>query len=369
MNSTDVSFLTQTQSVSHFYVMDFARGLAAILVMVYHVLPTFFPDWHLLRSSFLAVDLFFLMSGYVVARAYEHKILDGRMSLGKFARVRFIRLYPLYLISCLLGAFYLVVKILLGHEDASSFSAILSALPSAALILPCTTCQGMLGGMFPLSPAAWSLALEFWFNILYATRVFRLSNGILAAVCLFSFVCMAFFGFEHGHLDIGMRLETALGGVSRFWFSFSLGVLMFRKGWVAKRMPPVFFLSFPLFFLFPALPNDAVILQLIWVAVVFPLFVYLFSMCQVGPVATLVFDQFGRMSYGLYILHTPVFLISMGAVKVFWPRDWMLYPDVTLAAVMGMIFLTTALLTYLFDDPLRRRLRFRPTAKPSAASS
>ncbi|TIW52974.1 MAG: acyltransferase, partial [Mesorhizobium sp.] len=90
----------------HIYLnLDALRGVAAISVMLYHFSP-FIADGKVLPSSYLAVDLFFLLSGFVIAHAYDRKIESG-MGFGTF---RLIRLYPLYLAGTLLGAFYLLIK-------------------------------------------------------------------------------------------------------------------------------------------------------------------------------------------------------------------------------------------------------------------
>src|SRR3569832_284109 len=68
------------------------RGVAAISVMLYHFSP-FLADGKVLPSSYLAVDLFFLLSGFVIAHAYDRKIENG-MGFGTFVAIRLIRLYP-----------------------------------------------------------------------------------------------------------------------------------------------------------------------------------------------------------------------------------------------------------------------------------
>lgn len=70
------------------------RGVAALFVLVGHS-PEFFGLGHVPRF-WLAVDLFFLLSGSVLSRTYEPRFAKG-MGIRKFATARIIRLYPLYL--------------------------------------------------------------------------------------------------------------------------------------------------------------------------------------------------------------------------------------------------------------------------------
>ncbi|WP_044531373.1 acyltransferase family protein, partial [Herbaspirillum sp. B65] len=79
------------QHKDHFLTLDGFRGIAAILVVLRHTTP-YFGD-NPFFSSYLAVDLFFLLSGAVVARSYEHR-LQQDMSLRQFMWIRLLRLYP-----------------------------------------------------------------------------------------------------------------------------------------------------------------------------------------------------------------------------------------------------------------------------------
>ena len=83
------------RSGKHVYAtLDGIRGIAAALVAMRHA-GALFPGWDFPNSG-LAVDLFFVISGFVVASAYDRRLADG-LTLGAFMRIRLIRLYPLYL--------------------------------------------------------------------------------------------------------------------------------------------------------------------------------------------------------------------------------------------------------------------------------
>ena len=100
----------------HYLPLDAARGIAALAVMLYHFRKLVYPEVvmsnvpHLLQRSYLAVDLFFLMSGLVIARAYEPRLKTGAMSFSGFCVTRWIRLFPLYILGTLLGFAYALTK-------------------------------------------------------------------------------------------------------------------------------------------------------------------------------------------------------------------------------------------------------------------
>jgi peptidoglycan/LPS O-acetylase OafA/YrhL len=96
-----------------FVILDALRGVAAAAVVTVHA-PLFFhsvatpgsvpdasghaPMTGPLFEAYLAVDFFFLLSGFVLAHAYGEKLNDG-MTSCQFMRCRLIRLYPLYLLA------------------------------------------------------------------------------------------------------------------------------------------------------------------------------------------------------------------------------------------------------------------------------
>src|ERR1700692_1948753 len=88
--------------------LDGIRGLAAILVLVRHT-GNF---WHFgFYRSYLAVDLFFILSGFVIAYAYDEKLREGAISFTQFLKIRLIRLYPVFLMSLVMCAIVALISI------------------------------------------------------------------------------------------------------------------------------------------------------------------------------------------------------------------------------------------------------------------
>lgn len=96
MNST----MREASGKRVYHSLDALRGVAAIFVVFWHFGSFLAPL--AVGSAYLAVDLFFLMSGFVIANAYQDRL---SLSLGpvRFALLRLIRLYPLYLAGTLVG--------------------------------------------------------------------------------------------------------------------------------------------------------------------------------------------------------------------------------------------------------------------------
>ena len=100
--TSDSSFI---DSKKHFLILDALRGVAAIMVLIMHTFEMYCEgDYHKLfiNHGYLAVDFFFMLSGYVMAHAYDDRW--DRMTVLDFAKRRLIRLHPLILLGMTLGA-------------------------------------------------------------------------------------------------------------------------------------------------------------------------------------------------------------------------------------------------------------------------
>src|ERR1700761_7106542 len=100
------------ESKSHYEILDGLRGVAAVLVVIFHVLETYSGDrFHqVINHGYLAVDFFFLLSGFVVAYAYDDRW--GKMTQWDFYKRRLIRLQPMVIMGSVIGAilFYFQVS-------------------------------------------------------------------------------------------------------------------------------------------------------------------------------------------------------------------------------------------------------------------
>lgn len=350
-----------TTETRHYLALDGARGLAAIAVFLYHY-KAVIPVFGLISGSFLAVDLFFVMSGLVVARAYERRLSSGEMGFGRFVAVRVLRLFPLYLAACTIGLVHYLAKIAMATPDAPQLAQVLGALPMTLLMLPTPGSEEWAYGTIPFATSAWSLTFEFWFNLVYALLVPRLSTRLLGTVALAALAVLVWQMVVYQTADLGWSIETTLGGSARFWFSFSLGVVIHRLNLLVApgRVPG--WILFAVTFAFVLLPADAILLQLVWIVLVFPGFVIFAARLPVSPALAVVFDQLGRLSYGIYILHASVSILILGQIRARAPE--LLYGHELLLALVLIptVLLVSAVLTYRFDEPLRAGLAKRGRA-------
>jgi len=201
--------------------LDLLRGIAALAVVSLHfawpggAVP--FP------RAYLAVDVFFVLSGFVIAYAYQYR-LDSGMPVRRYFLARLVRLYPLYIFATLLGAAW-IAQGLLRQGSIEALGPWALALAGAALFLP-----DPLGAraLFPLNEPAWSLFFELLVNLLYGALAVRLSNRILGALILAGAALLGFAIAQMGTLNVGFDWDNAAWGSGRALFSFFVGVGVFR---------------------------------------------------------------------------------------------------------------------------------------------
>src|SRR5215469_18857626 len=91
--------------------LDGLRGISAIAVVLFHITwSNHITETHLIRESYVFVDLFFILSGFVITRAYSTRIHTLREA-GSFLALRFFRIYPLHIAVLLAFILYEMAKI------------------------------------------------------------------------------------------------------------------------------------------------------------------------------------------------------------------------------------------------------------------
>ena len=337
-----------------FETLDGLRGLAAILVVWFHqhmagISP--FPD-----GVYLAVDLFFLMSGFVIAHAYEARLGQG-LGVWAFMRVRLIRLYPLYILG---SAFGMIVMLAFGRLSAfhgASVGEMLRAIASAIFMVPYVTPEVSVG-LFPLNGPAWSLFFELVANLAYALIGPRLSSRMLGAICAAAGVLVVLAALRYGTLNLGHRTDGLWVGFPRVIFSFSAGVLLYRMH-KAGRLPklaihPLWVIAAAaILLLLPAKGPSAGPLAAAIVILAFPLLLIAgVGALTPGPRVGKAFALSGEVSYPLYAVHGPLVVGLMMAGRFWaWPlgpvQPWI---GIVIAPVLAIFALGVS---RVYDQPVR----------------
>ncbi|MEY4953694.1 MAG: hypothetical protein RL299_2118, partial [Pseudomonadota bacterium] len=284
--------------------LDGLRGIAAICVMLFHA-GDFSPLP--MPGGYLAVDLFLVLSGYVIAHSYGAR-MDALGPSG-FFRLRFIRLYPLYLVGLITGAGILALRVFTGGADWS----IGGTLP-AVLLLPAI---GVAGYLYPLNPPAWSLGFEALVNLIYGLLRGRLTAVLIVAACILSGAEVVRGTLAAGHANLGADWETAQTGLARAVFSFLVGIVLFsalsRRGGTVRRHWLAYAAAFLLLAMLMFGPDQRALWDLTCILVLFPLLVVLGA--QVEPGFSAAYRISGDASYALYCIHFPLLQALQSATR------------------------------------------------------
>lgn len=356
--------LLPTAKKHQFAVLDGLRGFGALTVLGFHLIQQHIIG--ILPFAGLAVDFFYMLSGFVMSFAYEHKLRTGAMDLTSFAGIRMLRLYPLLFVGTGAGILLGLLAAHVKHDVSYEQLAIGGAL--GLLLLPCYVFPQW-GTAFPFNMAQWSLTFEIFANVVFAAIAPKLTNRVLlwtVALCGMLLVGMA---LVHGDVYVGYDKNNFFYGFTRVLFPFFAGVLIFRFRRRPRHAP---FLAIGLimallaFIMLP--PWHAGLWTLTYVILLFPTIIFLGSAAEVGPRLSNFFRFLGMLSYPLYILQSPVLRIGEEVLKRkhFGFGGSLVFALVEATAVLAISYLA---LTY-YDIPVRRFLRSRAARRhPALASS
>lgn len=346
------------------------RGVAAILVLTRHV-----PDKtidNLLPGSYLAVDLFFVLSGFVLAHSYLHKLRNAMTTLT-FVRLRLIRLYPLYILGTVLNLpnfFYLPAIHVFSHarygilEWAQVFGSAVFALfflPTPPGVSPDTH-------IYPLNYPAWSLFFELFINLVFAFVAARLSPRVLILVLAFGSVLLAITSVHYGDLNVGWEFSNFWGGGSRVIYSFFAGIAVYRIWaggfiqWFRLPIPVATLLILMIFALDPM--SSRFIYDLGVTILVFPLLVLGAAATEPRAMLLSVCNALGRASYAIYVLQIALIFWITHVVMKITHRDFKTFGLAGTVVIVAFVILSSLLFDRYYDlaarSAMSRLLRSRP---------
>lgn len=366
----------------HIQLLDALRGIAALLVLIYHCYEGF--GYEITEGSgiftqpfdhaYLAVDFFFLLSGFVIGYAYDDRFnIKGEMTTSSFIRRRLTRLHPMVIAGAVIG---LVAFIAGGCIDwwgnHASISDMAIAFLMALLMLPIAPGNSAdvrgNGEMFPLNGPNWSLFFEYIGNVLYILLLRKLPSWALTLIVIVSGGLLSWIVLSNGYLGVGWSFADYgfWTGLIRMLFPYSLGMLMARifmqRKHSAKPMLPVFLISTLVMSVLLAMPfvgNPAQPWQnglyvLFIVVVAFPLIVW--TAANTGTHSNRFFQFLGDISYPLYAVHYPLMYlfyqhIGFPEIHCSMADEWIWAITVFISSIaLATIFL------YAYDKPIRRWL-------------
>ena len=368
----------------HYNILDGLRGVAALLVVWYHVHEGFaFASGGAITGinhGYLAVDFFFMLSGFVISYAYDDRWAHN-LSFKSFFKRRIIRLHPMVIMGAVIGMVSFILQGSVRWDGTHvATSSVMIAMLCAMFMIPATPgCRYEVRGngeMFPLNGPIWSLFFEYLGNILYALAIRRMSKRaltwlvVILGVLHMSFAVLDMSGY--GNIGVGWTLNNAnfFGGMLRMLFPFTAGMLIARNFRAINVRCAFWMCSAALLALFcvPYLPQSFKLsaslsitlngaFESFCVVVVFPLLVWLGASGTTSHrFSDRICNFLGDISYPLYVIHYPFMYLFyawlINTEKYTLAETW----PVVIGLYLGCI-LVAYLCLKLYDIPVRKWLR------------
>ena len=363
-----------SQTKPHYEILDGLRGVAAITVVFFHVFEIFSNGDHtkqIINHGYLAVDFFFMLSGYVISYAYDNRW--DKMTLKDFFIRRLVRLQPMIIIGSLIGAvlFYFQHSPDLGWGGIAGTSIwkLIFVMIIGMTVFPVGKSLDIRGWgeMHPLNGPSWSLFYEYIANIAYALIFRRLSKIILIILMIIAggFTIHLAFTNPNGDMIGGWSIDdpTQLKiGFTRLTFPFLAGIVLAKvsklrftkKAFLTTSILLVALLSFPRLG-----GNDAhwqnALYECFALMIMFPLIIWLGAGGKVvGEKANQFCKFLGDISYPLYITHYPIVYVFYAWVvnnKIPLENSWL---QGILTVIISIAFAYVSMKFY--DIPVRKWL-------------
>ena len=364
----------------HYHLLDGLRGVAALMVIWYHVFEGYAfaggTTIDTFNHGYLAVDFFFILSGFVIGYAYDDR-WGKNFTMKDFIKRRLIRLHPMVIMGAVVGAITFYIQGSVQWDGTHiGISMVMLSLLCTIFFIPAMPGVGYEvrgnGEMFPLNGPCWSLFFEYIGNILYALFIRRLSNKALTIVVVLLGVALASFAIfnvsGYGNIGVGWTLDGVnfIGGLLRMLFPFSMGMLLSRNFKPMKLRGAFWICTLVMIALF-AVPylegTESIctngIYEAFCIIIAFPILLWIgASGTTTDKKSTQICKFLGDISYPIYVIHYPFMYLFYA-----WLIKNQLFTLGETWQVALCVYAWNILFAYLclklYDEPVRKYLAKR----------
>lgn len=359
-----------TAAKPHYVILDGLRGVAALMVVIFHIFGLHSTSHHdqIINHGYLAVDFFFMLSGFIIGYAYDDRWHS--MGMKQFFGRRLQRLHPMVVFGMVVGAvtFYFQACSYFPKIESTPVWQMLLVMLIGCTLLPLPPSQDIRGWneMHPLNGPGWSLFFEYIANIFYALFGRKLNNKLLLALVSLSACALIYRAvFSEGGDLVGGAELTPGGlrtGFSRMMFPYFTGLLLFRTARI-KKTNNAFLWSSLLLVTVLAFPRVGTpetnwmngLYESACIIIIFPLIIYIGAGGRLQGSAAKMCRFLGDISYPIYITHFPFIYIYTAYVSNNNPPYSEAWPYMLLTFISSVVLAYAAL--KLYDEPVGRWLK------------
>ena len=352
---------TEKRNPNELLALTGIRGIAALFVVLSHINLYFISTFHIGKIVYVQpfVDLFFVLSGFVISLVYIKKAEATKAFFYKFYSARFARIYPLYIITLIIVAVLLLLAIRSSphalHNDKDGLTPV-AILKQIFLVnaMPVVYCK-----MIILT--SWSVRIEWWlyillFPLLMAIKSFR--QFLAKPVFMILLTCLLIIYLYQPHVTEAATIS---------WPAFLRGVVGFTLGWLThwhfdnntkvsdfcKRYCNLLMVTAAVIiiispFFIPTQPWTALI--------IFPFLIL--GLCYNTSFSTSLFSSkffvvLGDISYSVYLLHPIILKICSNLIKKFMYMNSTVLMITYSIVVIGLTLIVSFFSYIYIESPLR----------------
>ena len=321
------------------------------MVVIYHLFEAYFPEVgnHPIPHGYLAVDFFYLLSGFVVGYAYDDRW--GKMGIKDFIKIRLIRLHPLVILGVTIGAICFYFDPFTNLGQSVGLLKLIGAMLIGFTLLPSPDVRGW-GETHSLNGPCWSLLQEYIANLIYALFGRKLSKLVLWIIVIISGIALTIVAFRNGSVGTGWSYHTFWIATVRMMFPFFAGLLLFRTGKFI-RIPMAYAICSLLLILLFCIPAHKyyALYEAVCIIIAFPIIVAAGAGGEISGRWAKICKFAGNISYPIYILHYPFIYVYTSWVVIKKPTPTDIIPIAIGLFIFFMLLAWTAL--KLYDEPVR----------------
>ena len=371
------------RSKQRYEILDGLRGVAALMVIIFHFFELYSfgnPSKQIINHGYLAVDFFYVLSGFVLGYAYDDRW--DKMSYWDFYKRRLIRLHPMVIAGSLLGMCYFFLGECINSPNIESVNPLYFFLTiiMSILMIPCPAQMDIRGWgeTNSFNGPNWTLTYEYIVNILYSLIFRRLHTIIIGILTLASALLLVNLTCNFDIFNVMNEREsnkyTVIGGWSltscelcvgftRLFYPYFAGYLVYRLK-LKIRIPYSFIIcstTLITFLSMPRLEKEGYpifngIYEAIVIILIFPLVIIIGAGDTTkNEILTKICKFIGELSYPIYITHYPIIYMN-SAWTSFHMKD-SLFNKIMLSIGSFFIMVFNAYsLIELYDKPVRKWL-------------
>ena len=334
--------------------LDGLRGIFSLLVVLFHLnknnAPLFVVDNFFVRESYIFVDFFFILSGYVISLSYNDRI-NTQKDFITFIKKRIIRLYPLLLFSTLMYWYFV-------HPIFNEKNIVL-----ALDTLLFTNATPILGSGIGMNYPSWSISSELISYLGFGmVSLFAMKSNKTKTIGMLTLICFIILGFQHNYFATGDY------GFIRGLSCFNLGYLVFiaakkqykiHDNW--EWLIPICIIAL-MYFHFTIATNNQIIQFLVQLLIPFTFAASIFVLINTnGALSKLLqrkpFLFLGKISYSIYLNHA--FIIGFGVPKLFKLisiNEVEMKKSICLLLLLVLLIVYSSITQYFIENKLGKKL-------------